>query len=125
DDLLAVPHKDGPRTQFQYELAWVRTYLKKFGAADNSSRGVWRLTDFGERLSPQNILDIPRAVRAKDRDERAERLSGVEEIEEVEVDWKEGLLKVLLEIDPSAFERLCQRLLRESGFIKVEVTGRT
>ena len=26
---------------------------------------------------------------------------------------------------PDAFERLCQRLLRESGFIQVEVTGRT
>jgi restriction system protein len=28
-------------------------------------------------------------------------------------------------LDPSAFERLCQRLLRESGFTKVEVTGRS
>jgi restriction system protein len=28
-------------------------------------------------------------------------------------------------MDPSAFERLVQRLLRESGFIKVEVTGRS
>lgn len=27
-------------------------------------------------------------------------------------------------LDPSAFERLVQRLLRESGFIQVEVTGR-
>lgn len=26
---------------------------------------------------------------------------------------------------PDAFERLCQRVLRESGFTKVEVTGRT
>jgi restriction system protein len=28
-------------------------------------------------------------------------------------------------MDPSAFERLVQRLLRESGFIQVEVTGRS
>lgn len=26
---------------------------------------------------------------------------------------------------PAGFERLCQRLLRESGFVRVEVTGRT
>ncbi len=26
---------------------------------------------------------------------------------------------------PAAFERLCQRILKESGFIKVEVTGRS
>ena len=29
------------------------------------------------------------------------------------------------QIDPSSFERLIQRLLRESGFVQVEVTGRT
>lgn len=39
---------------------------------------------------------------------------------------EEKLLTVLTQkLDPSAFERLVQRLLRESGFIQVEVTGRT
>ena len=33
-------------------------------------------------------------------------------------------MKVLQQIPPDSFERLCQRILRESGFIKVEVTGR-
>ena len=28
-------------------------------------------------------------------------------------------------MDPTAFERLCQRVLRESGFVEVEVTGRS
>ena len=28
-------------------------------------------------------------------------------------------------MDPSAFERLCQEILSESGFIEVEVTGRS
>ena len=28
-------------------------------------------------------------------------------------------------MDPAAFERLAQRMLREAGFIKVEVTGRS
>jgi restriction system protein len=27
-------------------------------------------------------------------------------------------------MEPGAFERLCQRVLREAGFVKVEVTGR-
>jgi restriction system protein len=39
--------------------------------------------------------------------------------------WEQELLEVLLEMDPSAFERLTQRLLRESGFTQVEVTGRS
>ena len=32
---------------------------------------------------------------------------------------------VLRKMEPAAFERLCQRILRESGFTKVEVTGRS
>ena len=39
--------------------------------------------------------------------------------------WRENLLNTLLEMPPDAFERLCQRILRESGFIEVEVTGKS
>lgn len=39
--------------------------------------------------------------------------------------WTERLLSVLGSIESDAFERLCQRLLRESGFTKVEVTGKS
>ncbi len=39
--------------------------------------------------------------------------------------WRSKLLEVLLSLDPDAFERLAQRFLRESGFVQVEVTGRT
>ncbi|MFZ1743432.1 MAG: restriction endonuclease, partial [Pontixanthobacter sp.] len=40
-------------------------------------------------------------------------------------DWQVGLLSVLLALSPDAFERLAQRLLREAGFVKVEVRGKT
>ena len=40
-------------------------------------------------------------------------------------DWRGELLNTLQNMPPDAFERLCQRLLRESGFIEVEVTGRS
>ena len=39
--------------------------------------------------------------------------------------WRAELHALLLEIDPSAFERLFQRVLRESGFTQVDVTGRS
>jgi restriction system protein len=39
--------------------------------------------------------------------------------------WKDKLLEILRGVRPDAFERLAQRLLREAGFIKVEVTGRS
>ena len=39
-------------------------------------------------------------------------------------DWQVSVLDILRSMKPDAFERLCQRILRESGFAKVEVTGR-
>jgi restriction system protein len=45
--------------------------------------------------------------------------------DEIEPTWKERLLGVLKGIPADSFERLCQRILRESGFTKVEVTGRS
>jgi restriction system protein len=137
EDVLAAPHGDGPRTQFAYELAWVRTYLKKDEVADNSERGVWSLTARGLSLSDAEIASIPQRVRAADYAKRRQRedqeiengvqtpaISGAEE-ESTELSWKEKLLDALLEMKSDGFERLCQRILRESGFTKVEVTGRT
>lgn len=39
--------------------------------------------------------------------------------------WDDELLSILLAIEPDGFERLAQRLLREAGFVKVEVRGKT
>jgi restriction system protein len=137
DDLRSVPHGDGPRTQFDYELAWVRTYLKKVGAAENSERGVWRLTPIGLGMSEADLALVPQRVRAEDREKRLEKPTSskesmddldrisTEESDEDTAQWKEVLLECLLKIDPAAFERLCQRILRESGFVKVEVTGKS
>src|SRR5688572_29974307 len=75
DALRAVPHGDGPRSQFEYELAWVRTYLKKVGALENSERGVWRLTSVGADMSESEIAAVPRRVREQDRLRRAQRVS--------------------------------------------------
>lgn len=133
DEARAIPHGETGRTQFQYELAWVRTYLKWDGAADNSGRGVWHLTPRGQTMSRADLDGLWKRVVAEQRARRKrkdgeplnedEELSASEEI--IERSWKEQLLDVLLAMDPTAFERLCQRLLRESGFVKVEITGRS
>lgn len=128
DELRAVPHGDGPRTQFDYELAWVRTYLKKVGALENSERGVWRLTASGASMTPAEIVTVPKRVREEDRKRRAAKNSSeqIEHEDDVsEVTWKDQLLAALLAMKPDAFERLCQRILREFGFTKVEVSGRS
>jgi restriction system protein len=138
DEVRSILHGDGPRTQFDYELAWVRTYLKRVGAAENSERGVWRLTPIGLGLSQAELALIPQRVRGADREKRREKptidKNLIEDLEaitdedsndETGTQWKEILLECLLKIDPGAFERLCQRVLRESGFVKVEVTGKS
>ena len=121
-EVLHKPEKGGGRTEIEYRLGWTRTYLKKYGLIDNSSRGVWALTPEGRKANRVNPKRVRRFVQEQSRKAR-------EEAEEVELDeeetWHDELLEALLEMDPAAFERLVQRLLRESGFIKVEVTGRS
>ena len=73
----------------------------------------------------QNRVARAAAVAAKGQLEGEDEEQEEEEIEDVALTWKEQLLETLLTLEPSAFERLCQRVLRESGFVKVEVKGRS
>lgn len=122
-EALHNPEKGG-MTEFEYRLMWTRTYLKQYGLIDNSSRGVWALTPKGSATDQVVSKQVIRFVREQKK--RPE--SPVEDDEEVpnkKIVWQEELLDVILGMSPSAFERLIQRLLRESGFVQVEVTGRS
>jgi restriction system protein len=121
---LAEIHK-GNRTKFSYRLAWARNYLKRFGLLNNSSRGVWALTASGHATSTVDKNKVKRFVVGLDRKEKRSAKKEAVELEEGEVTWREDLLNCVRSMAPDAFERLCQRLLRESGFIQVEVTGRS
>jgi restriction system protein len=85
-------------SEIEYRLAWARSYLKSVGALDNSSRGVWSITDKGRHLTQADMARIPAQVRAmRPTLKRADRsLKPVpshtkdveeEEEEEEEVDW--------------------------------------
>ena len=132
DDILQIPHgEEGTTNEVDYRLAWSRTYLKKFGLLENSSRGIWALSKADIDVDKLDHIEIARVVREKNRLIEPKPKTTTEEIEhEVaeEVDnteeWKEKLLNILYNITPAAFERLAQRLLRESGFFQVEVTGK-
>lgn len=130
-DILDIPHDEtGLQSQVDYRLAWARTYLKKYGLIENSSKAVWALKDNDLDPDKYDYKIIVKAVREEPKialvdDVQKEEKSELQNDIELALSWKEVLLKVLLEIDSSAFERLCQRLLRESGFIQVEVTGKT
>ncbi len=113
DELLTIMHKDTNQTEFEYQMAWVRTMLKSQGLLENSQRGVWAISSSGDFTT----------IKVK-WDRQLENEVN-EELIEVE-NWKEKVINVITEnLSPAAFERLIQRVLREKGFTQVEVTGRT
>lgn len=117
----------GNRTKLSYRLAWSRNYLKRFGVLENSSRGVWALTLKGRETQNIEKDKVNNFVRTLDRESESIESEVAEggEPENAPKFWEEKLLEKLLQLSPEAFERLCQRILRESGFIEVEVTGRS
>lgn len=149
---------DGETLKLKYYLSWSRTYLKRGDALKNSARGVWGLTETGEKIGSliateaiyKQVVEeekqrakekrqAKRLEKEKKEQRKREREMGLlidslpsEDIETDEDDeniggddWRNTLLDVLKAMDPSAFERLSQRLLREAGFTKVEVRGKT
>lgn len=132
ESVVAVVHNPdkGNQPEVGYRLAWARTYLKKAGYVVNSSHGVWALTALGQEHPNVDPDYIVRSVQGRLADNPVTP-NGTEVIPEDEVpdevlEWREQLHEILInQIKPDAFERLAQRLLRESGFINVQVTGRS
>lgn len=112
-------------TEVEYRLMWARTDLKNFGAVVNSKQGVWSLTSKGAKLVKAAKIDkkeIKKFASINKKNKGKEEDGG----EENNVrDWREQVSEILHNIDPYAFEKLAQRLLRECGFSDVEVTKKS
>lgn len=132
EDAINEIHREST-TKLTYRLAWARNYLKRYELIENSSRGVWALSESGKKTKEVDKEKVKRAVVKKDKEQRHKKqkvdneepnLEGkTEEVEEF--GWQDKLMETMKGIEPDQFERLCQRLLRELGFVNVEVTGRT
>ena len=122
----------GNTTKLVYRLAWARNYLKRYGLLENSSRGIWALTENGLKTKVVDKEIVKRHVVKEDLNERLSRENekvqdSIDDGENEEIErltWQEEIIEELQNISPSSFERLCQRLLRELGFQNVEVTGK-
>ncbi|WYY09574.1 restriction endonuclease [Gordonia hydrophobica] len=131
EEMQAVLHGDGPGTEVNYRLAWARTYLKGMGLLTNSKRGVWSVTEAGRAATPGVIEPLHAEYRLRTKQTRDEKRQDkpdddVPEHRDVdESDWQEVLLDTLLAMSPKGFENLARRLLRESGFSSVVVTGQS
>lgn len=112
-------------------INWARFYLAKAGLIDGSQRGVWALTERGMQveLTPTESLaifqDVQKRLTSPENQLVDSETKKATSIADEVSDFRQLLLKRILGLPPSGFERLCQRLLREAGFEKVVVTGRT
>jgi len=118
--------------RFDNQIAFARQYLVWAGYLDSSKRGVWTLTEKGltcPGLTEAEALRLFKEQHALHssgaRREDGEADEGDSTHEEPPEGYKENLLALLRQLPPGGFERLCQRILRESGFEQVDVTGRS
>ena len=136
DEEVDQLHGDGPLTELAYRLNWARTILKVYGRVDNLARGTWSLTEAGRRGGHVNPKEVMAFYRYREqptsrRERRKAELSTGDSSEPDSVGiegseaWTERLVRVVKQMEPDAFERLCQLVLRESEFYQVNITGRS
>jgi restriction system protein len=128
--------------RFDNMVAWARFYLAKAGMVDASRRGVWALTDKGRAAKPMShaqAIEMYKDVHQKFSVQArlpagGQSESGRDEDDEeapepataaAGLSHREEVLSLLMSLPPAGFERFCQRLLRESDFQEVTVTGRS
>lgn len=120
--------------RFENQVAWARQYLIWEGLLDSSVRGTWKLTERGR----STFLDYSAAhklfLKWVEINQKTRKSKTKEEIIEdqeeespdsVEIPAEANLLSVLKSLSPKGFENVCKELLREHGFEKVEVTGKS
>jgi restriction system protein len=139
DDVVDFSYGDGSRTKIEYELSWARTLLKYIAFVKNTSRGVWVLSKIPQESEwelekiRKMIKDywreriILKEKKGKESHEENELEIDEKTIEEegVEANWRERLMEIMKSLNPYGFEKLAQRVLRESGFINVKVTKKS
>ncbi|MFN8279096.1 MAG: restriction endonuclease [Saprospiraceae bacterium] len=121
------------QSRYYNQVAWARQYLAWEGLLDTSQHGIWSLSSKGEKtkLDEQQSREIFLKwveIHRKARENKQQ----IDVIEDETTDPGEAplssttdLLQVLQNLTPEGFEKVCQRLLRESGFEKVTVTGQS
>lgn len=133
DEIIDFQHSEkSSQSELQYRLAWARTYLKNYGIIDNSSRSVWVVLPQHKDIKSVDVDDCVTKVRSMFGKKPDTTTQNDEDLEDEGVDlpeeikpWRTKLHDILLNMNPFAFERLTQRLLRECGFSQVEVTKKS
>lgn len=131
DDVLSImQNENSTQTKVAYRLAWARTYLKKFGVINNTSRGIWVINSNFEKCDGFDSKEVVKKVRELSSASKEILDDNNLENDEIELpseieSWRQDLKEVLYKMNPFEFEKLTQLMLRESGFSQVEVTKRS
>lgn len=133
DEIIDFPHSEkSSQTEIQYRLAWARTYLKYYGVINNTSRSIWVILPQHKDTMFVDVDDCINTVRKLSENKKTSNVNDNENLEDDGLElpeeikpWRVKLHDILTTMDPFAFERLTQRLLRECGFSEVEVTRKT
>lgn len=131
DKIVDEPHGENSNIgELAYQLAWARTYLKNYGVIINSKRGVWSISQQFRgniQLNKTEVVAYTSLKKHKNNKDQIEPINNeiiMDSPDEV-APWRKKIMDILLNMDPFAFERLSQRLLRECGFTEVKVTQKT
>jgi len=121
------------QSRVRNQVQWARLYLAYAGYIDASKRSVWSLTEKGQSVDNRTFDPLSLFNEVKKSYKKGKRLKdltkpsvGGADDEEIELpDHRTKLLNLIKSLPPEGFERLSQRVLRESGFQKVVITGKT
>lgn len=112
-------------SEVEYRLMWARTYLKNYGAVENSKQGVWALTSKGVKMLKSGKINT-KEIKRFTNNKHGQEIPETEDIPtEEKKNWREQVTDILFNMNAYAFERLAQRLLRECGFSEVRVTKKS
>ncbi|OZH54106.1 restriction endonuclease [Hydrocoleum sp. CS-953] len=139
DNILDEQLPSGTSSRFDNQVAWARFYLVKAGYIDSSKRGIWKLTEAGinSEITSKEALEIFQKLQQafrqesinnqinKDLETDEDNVAAPDSNENSFRNYRQELLETIRNLSPTGFEHLCQRLLRESGFQQVEITGRS
>ena len=136
-ELLNAALKSG-QSRFYNQVHWARQYLVWGGLIDSGKRGVWSLTPLGRdtRLdaAASRQLFLQQVKRHADLRKQADGgASQAATPDDTPADTPQSdqdatlemFLRVVRGLSPKGFEQVCMRLLREAGFERVQITGRS
>lgn len=133
DSILEIIHTGRDSfSEIDYRLAWARTLLKNYGAIINSARCVWVIAPEFANIESVCGSEIEKCKNSSNNNAKIDKSTTINIQQDSTIDipaeikpWRQKVYEILVGMNPFAFERLTQRILRESGFTDVEVTKRT